>query len=91
MMPRLYSDEVWEGCAGPPTARSCRDHPEGCGQAHYVKVESRSGPGQYQVWIGDAASPAHCSCEHFRWMRREPGVLAYCMHISEALGMGASL
>src|SRR3990167_3844700 len=54
--------------------------------ARYIDVPSESEPGKvYHVWTGDVFSPAHCTCENFRWATREPGKAYRCKHLRKVL------
>ena len=50
--------------------------------ARYVDVPSESDPKvTYHVWTGDEFSPAHCTCQNFRWATRIHGEAYHCKHL----------
>lgn len=54
--------------------------------ARYVDVPSKSHPKEiHHVWTGDKFSPAHCTCENFRWATRQAGEPYHCKHLKFVL------
>lgn len=50
--------------------------------AKYVDVPSETQPKKvHHVWTGDEYSPAHCTCENFRWATRQAGEPYHCKHL----------